>query len=52
MSDIYFALAHFAQTWGLVLLVVGFLGIVAYALSPGNKKKFDDAARMPLDEDD
>ena len=27
-----------------------FLGIVAYAVYPGNKKRFDEAARLPLDE--
>ncbi|BCJ92285.1 hypothetical protein IZ6_30200 [Terrihabitans soli] len=52
MSDIYTSLAEFAQTWGLVLFVVGFLGVVMYALAPRNKKKFDRAARMPLDEDE
>lgn len=41
----------FAQTWGLVFLVVLFLGVCFYALRPGSKEKFDRAARMPLDED-
>ena len=27
-----------------------FLGIVAYAAYPGNRKRFDEAARLPLDE--
>lgn len=40
---------HFAQTWGLVLLAVCFGLALIYALWPGNKKKFDDAARAPLD---
>lgn len=29
-----------------------FLAIVAYALSPGNRKGFDEAARIPLDDDE
>ena len=29
-----------------------FLAIVAYAMSPGNKKHFDEAARIPLDDDE
>lgn len=46
---------QFAQTWGLVLLAACFILAVIYALWPGNKKKFDKAARNPLtdgDEDD
>ena len=52
MSDTYMALAHFAQTWGLVLFVVGFSGVVMYALSPSRKKQFEEAAYLPLREDD
>jgi cytochrome c oxidase cbb3-type subunit 4 len=33
------------------LFVLAFLAIVAYALWPKHKKKFDEAARMPLRED-
>jgi len=40
---------HFAQTWGLVLLAVCFGLALIYALWPGNKRKFDEAARAPLD---
>jgi cytochrome c oxidase cbb3-type subunit 4 len=29
-----------------------FLAIVAYAISPSNKKGFDEAARIPLDDDE
>ena len=29
-----------------------FLAIVAYAVSPGNKKHFEEAARIPLDDDE
>lgn len=48
----YHEVSHFAQTWGLVLLVVLFLGGVVYALWPSNKKRFDKASRMPLEDDD
>ncbi|MFT6559094.1 cbb3-type cytochrome oxidase subunit 3 [Sneathiella sp.] len=40
----------FAQTYGLVYLFVLFLIVVAYALWPKNKEKFDHAAKIPLDE--
>ncbi len=51
MSETYRQLAEFAQTWGLVYFVLIFLGVVAYAFWPSNKKKFDDASRIPLDKD-
>ncbi len=47
----YKTLAEFAQTWGLVYMVIIFIGVLVYALRPGAKKKFDEAARMPLKED-
>ena len=34
-----------------VLSFAGFLGIVAYALEPGNKERFEEAARVPLEDD-
>jgi cytochrome c oxidase cbb3-type subunit 4 len=51
MAGTYQMLASFAQTWGLVLFVLGFLGVVAYALNPRRKQQFDEAARLPLKED-
>lgn len=41
----------YAQTYGLVYLFVVFLIIVAYALWPKNKAKFDHAAQIPLEKD-
>ncbi|HXZ49447.1 MAG TPA: cbb3-type cytochrome c oxidase subunit 3 [Usitatibacter sp.] len=29
-----------------------FVGIVAWAVHPGNRKRFEEAARMPLDDED
>ncbi len=40
----------FAQTYGLVYLFILFLIVVAYALWPKNKDKFDKAAQIPLEE--
>jgi cytochrome c oxidase cbb3-type subunit 4 len=51
MNETYKFLAEFAQSWGLIYFVGVFLLVVAYALWPSNKKKFDDAARTPLRED-
>jgi cytochrome c oxidase cbb3-type subunit IV len=43
---------HFAQTWGMGLLVILFIGVVVYALWPGNRDKFKRAARSPLENED
>jgi cytochrome c oxidase cbb3-type subunit 4 len=44
----YEAAAYFAETWGLVILVVLFAAAVAYALWPGNRETFRRAAQRPL----
>ena len=51
MSDTYKMLAEFAQTWGLVYFLVIFVASMAYALWPSSKRRFDEAARIPLRED-
>jgi cytochrome c oxidase cbb3-type subunit 4 len=43
--------AAFSRSWGLVFLVVLFVGACAYALWPGNRGKFERAAHAPLDEE-
>lgn len=48
----YETLSRIAQTWGLVLFVVAFALVLIYALHPRNKKKFDDAKRIPLQDGD
>ena len=35
----------------LFSVIVAFLGVVAFALWPSQKKSFDEAARLPLNED-
>ena len=48
----YESMAHFAQTWGLVYFVAIFAVVLIYALWPGNQKKFDEAAHIPLDDEE
>ncbi len=51
----YYEAAHFAQTWGVVLLTICFAIAAIYALWPANKQKFERAAQAPLidgDDDD
>ena len=47
----YQAVSGFAQTWGLVYLVILFVAAVGWALWPRNRKRFDDASRIPFKED-
>lgn len=48
----YEALSNFAQTWGLIFFILLFAGVLAYALWPRNQAKFEEAARVPLKDDD
>ncbi|MDF1607781.1 cbb3-type cytochrome c oxidase subunit 3 [Hoeflea sp. YIM 152468] len=49
--ELYTAMRQFADSWGLVYLVVVFVGMVLFLLRPGAKKAADDAAQIPLKED-
>jgi cytochrome c oxidase cbb3-type subunit 4 len=40
----------FHSFWTVALLIL-FIGIIVWAFSSKRKKSFDQAARMPLDED-
>ena len=44
-------ITDFITTLWTPIFVMIFLGILVYALWPGNREKFEDAARMPLRED-
>lgn len=47
----YNELRHFADSWGLVYLVLVFLGVIAFVFRPGAKKKYERDAEIPLRED-
>ncbi|MEZ5956337.1 MAG: cbb3-type cytochrome c oxidase subunit 3 [Hyphomonadaceae bacterium] len=44
--------AHFAQTWGLALLLILSAVVLAYTFWPGNREKFERAAATPLNNED
>ena len=44
--------SYFAQTYGLIYLFGLFVIVLLYALWPKNKKKFEEAANIPLEEKD
>jgi cytochrome c oxidase cbb3-type subunit 4 len=51
MQGTYATLAGFAQTWGLAYFVIVFASVVAWTLWPSRRHRFEQAARMPLQED-
>lgn len=48
----YETVARFAQQAGLIYFGLIFLAGCAYALWPSNRRSFDDAASLPLQEDE
>ncbi len=49
--ETYTAMRHFADSWGLLGMVLFFIGAIVYTMRPGAKKLADDAASIPLKED-
>ncbi|MGE0253077.1 MAG: cbb3-type cytochrome c oxidase subunit 3 [Alphaproteobacteria bacterium] len=47
----YEGVREFAGTWGLVYMVVLFVVVVGWALWPANRRRFQEAARIPLDDE-
>lgn len=45
-------LVAIAKTFGLFLLMAGFVGAVIYAFWPSKKREFDRAARSVLDDEE
>jgi cytochrome c oxidase cbb3-type subunit IV len=39
------------QTIALILFFVLFVGVIVYVFWPGNRKKFDEASKLPLDDE-
>ncbi len=51
LDPTYAAVAHFAQTWGLAYFFAVFLVVLAYALWPSRRQRFEQDAQIPLRED-
>ena len=47
----YEQVASVSQVAALIFFIVLFAGVVLYAFWPGNKKKFDEAAKLPFDDE-
>jgi cytochrome c oxidase cbb3-type subunit 4 len=48
----YDSLRHFADSWGLLYLLVLFLGVLVFLFRPGAKQQAIDAAQIPLRDSD
>ncbi|MCO5734819.1 cbb3-type cytochrome c oxidase subunit 3 [Rhizobium sp. SSA_523] len=49
--EIYTAMRHFADSWGLLAMALFFIGVVIVTLLPGAKSSAREAAKIPLKED-
>ena len=47
----YHVMRAFADSWGLLVMVLFFVGAVAFALRPGGKEQAKEAASIPLKDD-
>ncbi len=52
MNDQYTMMRHFADSWGLLAMMIFFVAAVAFALRPSAKKHHEDAASIPFKEND
>jgi cytochrome c oxidase cbb3-type subunit 4 len=48
----YESATTFSQIAALVIFIALFLGVIVYVFWPGNKKKFDETANLPLEDKD
>jgi len=47
----YEALRHFADSWGLVLMIVIFVVLCLWPFRPGARRDYDKAANMIFEKD-
>lgn len=52
MEETYTTMRHFADSWGLLAMFIFFVCAALYAFRPGGRKAADDAARIPLKDED
>jgi cytochrome c oxidase cbb3-type subunit 4 len=48
----YEELRHFADSWGLLLLTLAFVGAILWALRPGARERYRDQAEIPFKYDE
>ena len=47
----YEQVASISQVAALLFFIALFVGVVIYAFWPGNKKRFEEASKLPLESD-
>jgi cytochrome c oxidase cbb3-type subunit 4 len=48
----YESASTFSQVAAMIIFIALFIGVILYVFWPGNKRKFDDAAKLPLEDKD
>jgi cytochrome c oxidase cbb3-type subunit 4 len=48
----YESATTFSQIAALIIFIALFVGVIVYVFWPGNKKKFDETAKLPLEDKD
>ena len=49
--SMYDLLRHFADSWGLLLMIGIFLALCAWPFRPGGRQRSDEAARMIFEDE-
>ena len=47
----YDTLRHLADSWGLLVMFAFFAAAAGFAFRPGSNRHYDEAARIPLEND-
>ena len=50
--DTYSLLRQFADSWVLLAMFAGFVGVVLWAFRPGSRRTHDDSANIPFRHED
>lgn len=50
--ELYTLLREFADSWVLLAMFLGFVGLVVWALRPGSRMIHDDVANIPFRHED
>lgn len=49
--ELYSLMREFADSWGLLYMLVIFVGVILFTFRPGTKELYEKQSRIPLDEE-
>ncbi|NKX43073.1 cbb3-type cytochrome c oxidase subunit 3 [Roseicyclus persicicus] len=52
MEDTYTIMRVFAGSWGMMFMLLSFLGVILFTLRPGSRQVHRDTANIPFRYDD